>query len=88
MINELETRMISVILQCGAWYAEPEDYHLYLHVVADGEKKILVTTVAESESDARKVILEDDSKRKILFTISLFDLLEFARKNELDDPDE
>lgn len=88
MTNNMETRMISVILPCGAWYAEPEDYHLYLHVVADGEKKSLVTTVAENERDARKAILEHDGKRKILFTISLFELLEFTRKNELEDADE
>lgn len=86
MMKDTETKMISVILPCGAWYAEPEDYHLYIHVVADGEKKSMVVTVAENESDAEKAASDHNSQRKILFTISLFELLESARKKELAEP--
>ncbi len=85
---DTENDLISVALRCGAWYAEPKDYHIYLHVVADGEKPTLVTTVAENEKDAREAILENGAKKIILFTISLFDLLELARKSELNQTDE
>lgn len=79
---EMEEDLISVALSCGAWYVEPRDYHIYLHVISDGDKRTLITTVAQSERDARMAIRETNRNVKILFTISLFDLLELTRRNE------
>ncbi len=78
--NAYNQPMISVLLSWGAWYVEPIDVHIYLHVVGDEQRRKFVATVAHTEEEAIRFVRKTSEYPVVHYTISLFDLLESTRR--------
>lgn len=75
-------KMVSVELPSGAWYVEPGDNHVFLHVIQDSLGQLsLIASIAQDLPAAERRIHEGE----ILGSVMLFDLLSSAQRAKEDE---